>query len=613
MRFLNSICLSFCAFSLASSSVFAALPMTLKDDPAMQEVVALNYLSSTLFKLKHDSNRLALQRSYDEIFNNINLKRLPSGESLSRTKVLMDQLTDMLLTEKVKQEIEQKKASVFQQTLLRQVDARTISQVAQWVQNSHLTELLGRTALSSASATAATVTAAAITAVPVSGPALLIPIAISTGTAIVGVSRSLYEDYSSYTKEIEDLDLKFTEKELKEFNENCKSYLDAYWKVLQASHISDSARLTQADFELYLKALDEENDLSRFRRLTLNEKRMQFIPEYWVKRAEAAFGLWQKKQSNKYADDIAYCLDQYQFFDGFLRIDLYKANLERMRIQTGNLSASEAYDLLNNMLLIDPDNGEKRLFAAVTALRYGDLNTSLEHLKVNLDLQQMENASHALLSKIMLTDDRSDRQLARRLNTLIQNKSTSNQELVFYYKNYLTQKAYFEQYTPEIENVHVTFSDSLIPGRSTVEIEFKNSWKLNQDSPIKASLFMKGKHYEVEDIDVDEEDHVTTLTFNHSGNLTELLGQPFSVEFRIATQFFPVRFAGIVETITVEKGRLAQYIQGIKGKIPFIQNKEEPSKTKQVLSFTLEEVCSADACFRLKQGMDQTKGITKQI
>ncbi len=206
MRFLNSICLSFCAFSLASSSVFAALPMTLKDDPAMQEVVALNYLSSTLFKLKHDSNRLALQRSYDEIFNNINLKRLPSGESLSRTKVLMDQLTDMLLTEKVKQEIEQKKASVFQQALLRQVDGRTISLVAQWVQNSHLTELLGRTALSSASATAATVAAGAITAVPVSGPALLIPIAISTGTAIVGVSRSLYEDYSSYTKEIEDLD-----------------------------------------------------------------------------------------------------------------------------------------------------------------------------------------------------------------------------------------------------------------------------------------------------------------------------------------------------------------------------------------------------------------------
>lgn len=112
---------------------------------------------------------------------------------------------------------------------------------------------------------------------------------------------------------------------------------------------------------------------------------------------------------------------------------------------------------------------------------------------------------------------------------------------------------------------------------------------------------------------MDEEDHVTTLTFNHSGNLTELLGQPFSMEFRIATQFFPVRFAGIVETITVEKGRLAQYIQGIKGKIPFIQNKEEPSKTKQVLSFTLEEVCSADAYFRLRQGMDHTKGITKQI
>lgn len=606
MTLLKPISLSVFLLSLVSNSALAALPMNLKEDPAMQEVVALNYLSSTIYKLRHDSNKLILQRSYDEIFNNINLKRLPSGESLSKTQVLMDQLTDMLLSEKIKQEIEKKKNSAFQQTLLRRVDAQTISHVAQWVKNSNLTELVNRAALTGAGTA---VTAAAVAAAPVSGPALLIPIAISTGTAIVGVSHSVYKDYTSYVKEVEDLDLKLTEQELKRFNENCKGYLDAYWKVLQAPHISDSARLTQADFELYLEVIDEKDDLSRFRRLTLNENRLQFIPEYWVKRAETAFNLWQKRFANKYSTDIAYCLDQYQFFDGFLRIDFYKANLERMKIQSGNLPSTEALELLNDMLSMDPDDGEKRLFAAVTALRYGDRLIALEHLKVNLDLHQMETASHALLSKIMLTDDHADKQLARALQTVIQNKSTSNQEVIYYYKNYLSQKAYFDQYSSDIENVSITFSDSLIPGRNLVEIKLKNDWKLDHDSPVQASLFLKGNLYEVEDIDVNEDEQSTTLTFSREGDLKELFGEPFPIEFKIATRFLPVRFVGLVETKEVEKGQIAKYVQRLKGKIPFMKNNDQSSETKQILSFTLEEVCSADACFRLKPSTVQTNGL----
>ena len=603
MRLLNFFYLTLLTFSFASNSVYAVLPMNLKDDPAMQEVVALNYLSSTIFKLRHDSNKLALQHSYDEILNNINLKRLPSGETLIKTQALMDQLTDMLLSEKIKQEIEQKKAQVFQQALLRQVEGNTINEVVQWVQNHHLTKVIGRTALSGASAVAAT-----ISSTPISGPTLLIPVAISAGIAIVDVSQSLYEDYTTYTKEIENLNLEFTEDELRKFNENCKSYLDSYWKVLRTPHIPDSARLTQADFDLYLKTINEKNNVNRFRRLTLNENRMQFIPEYWVKRAEAAFSLWQQNQSRMYATDIAYCLEQYQFFEGFLRIDSYKANLERMRIQTGNFSASEAFEHLDTMLSIDPNDSEKRLFAAVTALRYGDLITALQHLKINLDLQQMETASHALISKIMLVDDHSDKQLAKALKAVIQNGSTSNQELVFYYKHYLTQKAFFDRYTPEIENVKVTFSTSLIPGKNKVEIKLKNGWKLDQDSPIKASLFIRQTYFEVEEINTDEEEQATILTFNYSGNLKELLGQTIPIEFRVATQFLPVRLSGFIKTETVEQGHLAKNIQRIKEKIPFIRDKEKKSpNTKQVLAFTLEEVCSADACVRLTQRTEKTK------
>lgn len=106
------------SLALLSNLAHASLPTSLKEDPDMQEIVALNYLSSTLFKLRHDNNKIALQQAYDEIFNNINLKRLPSNETLNKTKALMDQLTDMLLTEKIKEEIEQKRSEAFQNTLL---------------------------------------------------------------------------------------------------------------------------------------------------------------------------------------------------------------------------------------------------------------------------------------------------------------------------------------------------------------------------------------------------------------------------------------------------------------------------------------------------------------
>ena len=120
---------------------------------------------------------------------------------------------------------------------------------------------------------------------------------------------------------------------------------------------------------------------------------------------------------------------------------------------------------------------------------------------------------------------------------------------------------------------------------------------------------MRGAHYDVQSVDFDDEELTTTLTFYREGELKELFGKPFEIEFRIATQFLPVRFVGTVETKKVKNGRLAQYMSRIKEKIPFMEKNEESSQTKQILLFTLDEVCSADACFRLRPSTDQSKGM----
>ena len=574
----------------------------------MQEIDALNYLSSTLFKLRHDNNKIALQQAYDEIFNNINLKRLPSNETLNKTKALMDQLTDMLLTEKIKEEIEQKRSEAFQNTLLKHVDAETFVNIEQWLQSpavkAGLTQIAskatGATLASTAATTAATAAAATAT---VSSAAILVPVAVATGSAIVVVSKVLYEDYSTYTKGIKDTDLELSKKELETFNENCKSYLDSYWQILKKTQIPDSARLTQSDFELYITALDDKNNLSRYRRLKLNEKRMQYIPEYWLKRAEAAFCLWENDPFPEYAKDIAYCRDQYQFFEGFLRIDTYKANLDRMYIQTGDLSAEEARENIDSMISIDPDDAKSRLFAAATALRYGDRISALKHLKVNFDLQQMQLASHSLLSKVMQFDDQSDPNFDRFLKAVMINTENSNQENVFYYKKYTPDNKFFAKIEPNIKNLQVAFTSSLISSSDNIEVTLDNKWFINEDLPVKATLVINNQLYQFDRVDYDEDSQTTTLTFTNVGNQDELAGKPLPVEFRLATQFFPVSIKGHFQTVETEKGRVSQFIDKAVNKLPFgnDEKKQQPTTTKLILIYQMGEICSGVECLEFRQ------------
>lgn len=94
---------------------------------------------------------------------------------------------------------------------------------------------------------------------------------------------------------------------------------------------------------------------------------------------------------------------------------------------------------------------------------------------------------------------------------------------------------------------------------------------------------MNNQLYQVDRVDYDEDSQTTTLTFTNVGNQDELAGKTLPVEFRLATQFFPVSIKGHFQTVETEKGRVSQFIDKAVNKLPF-GNDEKNSNPQQLNS-----------------------------
>ena len=575
-----------------------ALPMEIASDPNMQEIVALNYLSSTIFRVQNNTDRLTLQRAYDEVFSNINLKKLPKKDLINKIQTVMDQLTVMQINAITKNELEEQRENIFQELLLKEIDAKGANYVTDWMKHepsstdfvSASVQSLGPKFLTKyVPSSMVSATGAALTPFGV----------VVAGTTALFVGMRLYDDYRLYSDRVEELELKLKEDELSSYNESCKGFLEEYWEVINTTSIPDSARLTKLDFDLYSEAINEQNDISRYRKLTLNEKRLQFIPEYWVRRAQTALKLWVQNQNEIYTKDVAYCYEQYRFFEGFLRVDMYKAELERIYIQSQDLSREEAQNHIHNLLSIAPHNSENILFAALTALRYSDIPSAITHLRLNLEMQQMQSASRALLSKIMLVDDRQDPVISKSIETLISSQSSTYQELLYFYNNYKPKTDTFKSFLPNFSEINLKISKSLFSDEQNLTLTLPEKWKIDNNVTLKASIYIKNKLREVDKVSYDEEKHVYTLKFRKLGTLNEFIGEPGSLEIRIAAQYFPIRIRATLETIMTEKGKLSILVDKISDKIPFTG--EDKSSTRENVKFGLgcriQEICSADVCY----------------
>jgi len=546
------------ATALIASSTNASLPFNELDDSSMRSMVAMNYCSYSLSVIQHYKNRILLDNQYDEIINNINLKNIPDDDTINVIQQVLDGLTAFRLNEMEKDFLRQDALEKQQMAMFDTL--RTGSQAAFAIGT------------------------------------------LGSGGNLASLAGQVIDTFESYNNMVaadyraKEGEYNIAREELQKINELSKTFLEKYWNLLRSTDLSDSYRVTQKDLDLLLETASESVMIARYQRLKLNENRLQFIPEYWSYRGNAAFSLWQTNKSKDLAADIKYCLEQYSFFKGFLRIDPFEAELKMYRIATGELPAAEATRLVDEILKVYPDDPAKILFGGLTAIQYGDFDKAAKLLQLNIDLGQLEIISRTLLAGIL--DGRKDEEeLVRLLEDVLNKESASNQEILYLMSRFKPQEKFVTRFIPEINNIQLSVDHSLY-GEDGLTLSLPYRWFFDLDNQNKATIDLEGQHFEAAEQSLSEDGKSYLVSFKKVAKEKELLTHKENkVILHIPTNYFPVTLKGDISPVeVVDDGKITKIKSFISTTNPFgDKEKSKPEESmKSVLQFNLQEICSGE-------------------
>ncbi|MDO4937661.1 MAG: hypothetical protein Q4E62_07085 [Sutterellaceae bacterium] len=402
-----------------------------------------------------------------------------------------------------------------------------------------------------------------------------------------------------------------------------KDFFKTYFDLIKTTDISDALRVTQKEFDILIGLATENSDLVRYRKLGLHERTLQYIPDYWFYRAEAAYKLWEKEKTKKYADDIALCHERYQFFKDFLRVDPLEANIKMFKVTTGDLPKDEALTLIDEILSAYPSDGSKLLFAAVTALKYEEWDKAKYYLQLNLDMNQYEPTSRALLSGLLAQQNDSDN-LTQLVEKLINDTSASNQEVLYLLSRFKLNDQYVQKFLPAIGDIRVFFQKGGILSNDRLTVGMPSRWMFDIDGKRKSYVTYHGKKFESDEVELSKDKKTILISFQKLAKSEDLFNQKTaSMEMYIPTNYFPVTLKGdlsVIEKVVDEEesGALKSTFKSVMGKIPLVgsskneTSKEETVKIQKSLRFKLDQICSGTSCLPIKNNMLMRKNATPQ-
>ena len=94
------------------------------------------------------------------------------------------------------------------------------------------------------------------------------------------------------------------------------------------------------------------------------------------------------------------------------------------RLASAQLPLEEVRRYLNYIVEPFPRDSSKRLFAAMTCMKYGLYDEAAEHLQANIDLKQFDVITRTLLAEVYERQKNTDGQLAL-LQTLLRDESVT--------------------------------------------------------------------------------------------------------------------------------------------------------------------------------------------
>lgn len=544
---------------------------------AEQNVRALNHLNMSLYKIANYNNKAVLEEEYDIINNDINLDAIGDKRLVDIIQDLMDALTALRISEKERLRLQ------------ADYERRQEDLMMDMLRNG------GKTIGTGLAYAAAGSGSGFMTGGPWGAAAGVIA---SVPTVASSVTKPAAEMYMQKQK-LEDFEWSLDVDRLKSLNDLNKKLLSTYWDFLHDSHIPDSLRISEKQIANLLDVNREKEPAKRYRMLVRLEKECGNISSYWYYRADAAHDMLKSnkgvdaEQKIKLAADIQVCLDRYRERAGMLRKDSTLAALIMLHLATADLSQEEAGAAIAQVVEPFPLDASKRLFAALTSLKYGMAEDAIEHLNANLDMGQYEVISRKLLADIY--ENRKDEQRETMLiKKLISEDSASNQELLYHLGKLRAYEQFMAGLEPQLSAIKMQVNPAIV-GDDDVEILLPAKWEIVENAAVPATMKLGDKEFASEEMEITK-DRTIRIVFKKAVKESTLASRhPVPVTAEIQTKHFPILIEG---TLSFPE-KQAQEGQGMMSKIKDTAKKIIPQSKG---AFNLTEIRCDDISFQNENG-----------
>ena len=538
---------------------------------SLKSIIALNYCTFSLSKIEKYNDRIVLDEEYTNIINSINLKNIPEQKIIDIIKQLMDTMTSFRLSEMEKEKLFREYEKVQQKAVM------------------DIFVSLGG-------------------AVPGSLSLVALANPVSAGLGVLAAGRSVYSTYSDYQRltttskeRLDEHSWNMTKDAIHAINELNKSFLETYWSILRESDIPDKWRITSTQIDALLESAKEPAPAVRHRVLVRLEKECGFIPSYWYYRADAAHSAFQKGEKGDFAADISFCLERYASFAGFLRKDPLRASILMFHLASAQVSPEDAGKYLAEIVEPFPMDASKRLFAALTCLKYGFYDKAVEHLQANIDLRQFEVASRTLLAEVYKEQQNTDAQRVL-LQKLLKDESASNQELLFHLGKASEDEQFLKRMLPEVSGITLHVESSLY-GQDDLLLSLPTRWLLVENAANLTSLRIGEQKITPTRMDLGKDGKNFVLVFEKAVNHKELLGtKSLPVTIELPTSHFPLIVTGKLEPVMEQTDSKIAMLTDKVGKVLPMGESAKKEVAPNALRFTLERIQSGASCFSYAEG-----------
>jgi len=392
-------------------------------------ILIINYLTASLVKISTYNDRLMLDQEYNNIINNINLRRIHDEEAINQIKQMMEVITQLKINETDREFIRKTYDDNIKNAMYEAFSSTksTGSDPLTWALN----------ALSSA------------------------------GT----VSLQYKNIVAKYRLKMGEKNWGLKKSDIKKLDELRRTFIGSLWKILNRRKIDDKKRLTESQVKHYIEATKDENGERRYRKLRRMERDFSLYPPYWYNRGFTAARL------GKEADAIK-SFEAYEgIARGILRNDPMLASVLMNHIGLISIDSQKPKVIsflrtINDESPLDPQGN---IYTAIVYSRIGMISEAHERLQVNIDNGFLFSTSMRI--KGMLTRNmKKGGDLESLLEKMIKDDRVRNQDILYLVGKESSAKL-IEKIKPIFESIKPRFIKPYIPmGLETLTVEVPARW-----------------------------------------------------------------------------------------------------------------------------------------